>query len=83
MKSIDGLSEAQQRRALQLQAQIETMAAELATILQEAKAPSAGVELHDRDIGEPQAADLRARLKTFNEDWDRPEADIYDQSPAR
>lgn len=39
--------------------------------------------LHDRGIDEAQAADLRSRLKTFTEDWERPEAAIYDEDPAR
>jgi hypothetical protein len=42
-----------------------------------------GVDLPARGIDEVQAADLRARLKTFAEDWERPEADIYDQDSAR
>jgi len=41
------------------------------------------VDLRSRGIGEAQAADLRARLKTFAEDWERPEAAIYDEDPAR
>jgi len=41
-----------------------------------------GVALHDRGISEPQAADLRARLKPFAEDWERPEAAIYDEASA-
>jgi len=41
------------------------------------------VDLSPRGIGETQAAELRSRLKTFAEDWERPEADIYDQAPAR
>lgn len=41
------------------------------------------IDLHSRGIDESQAADLRARLKTFAEDWDRPEAAIYDENPAR
>ena len=44
---------------------------------------SNGIDLEDRGIDEPQAADLRARLKTFVEDWNRPEADIYDEDPPR
>ena len=36
------------------------------------------VNLRDRGIGEAQAGELRARLWTFAEDWDRPEACIYD-----
>jgi hypothetical protein len=40
---------------------------------------STPTNLHDRGIEESQAADLRARLKTFAEDWDRPEMDVYDE----
>ena len=83
MKAMDGLNEVQRRRVLQLQKEIETKAAELAAIFHESGVKPAAVELHDRDISETQAADLRARLHTFSEDWDRPETAIYDQSPAR
>jgi hypothetical protein len=41
------------------------------------------VDLRPRGISETQAADLRTRLKTFSEDWDRPEAAIYDEDPPR
>jgi hypothetical protein len=41
------------------------------------------VALPDRGMDEIQAADLRSRLKTFAEDWERPEASIYDETPAR
>ena len=44
---------------------------------------SNGTDLQSRGIDETQAADLRGRLKTFTEDWDRPEADIYDEDPPR
>lgn len=40
--------------------------------------PAAGVDLGDCRIAEEQAADLRARLKPFAVDWDRPEMDVYD-----
>jgi hypothetical protein len=40
------------------------------------------VDLPARGIGETQAADLRARLKSFAADWDRPEAAIYDEDSA-
>jgi hypothetical protein len=43
----------------------------------------AGVDLRTRGISETQAADLRARLKAFAEDWDRPEMAIYDEDQAR
>ena len=36
------------------------------------------VDLTQRGIDERQAADLRSRLATFAEDWDRPEMDVYD-----
>ena len=42
-----------------------------------------GIDPNARGIDKSQAADLRARLKTFAEDWDRPEADIYDENPPR
>ena len=42
-----------------------------------------GIDLRTRGIDENQAADLRARLKTFAEDWTRPEADIYDEDSPR
>lgn len=40
--------------------------------------PSPYVDLRERGIDEDQAADLRARLTTFAEDWNSPEMDIYD-----
>ena len=46
-------------------------------------AQNSSLELHDRGVDEIQAADLRARLKTFTEDWERPENSVYDEIPAR
>jgi len=51
--------------------------------LAEIASANSTVELHDRGIDEMQAADLRSRLKSFAEDWERPEASIYDEDPAR
>jgi hypothetical protein len=42
-----------------------------------------GIDLRERGISEVQAADLRSRLGTFAEDWERPEVSIYDKDPAR
>jgi hypothetical protein len=42
-----------------------------------------GIDLKARGIDETQAEELRARLRTFAEDWNRPEADIYDENPTR
>lgn len=36
------------------------------------------IDLEERGIKEAQAADLRARLRTFAEDWERPEMEAYD-----
>lgn len=37
------------------------------------------VDLRARGISRDQAADLRQRLSTFAEDWNRPEMDVYDE----
>ena len=52
-------------------------------VLRRVQPRNGGVDLRERGIQEAQAADLRARLKTFAEDWDRPEAAIYDEDPTR
>lgn len=36
------------------------------------------IDLRERGIDEAQAAELRARLACFAEDWESPEMDIYD-----
>jgi len=43
---------------------------------------SAPIDLRVRGMDEAQAADLRARLVTFVEDWDSPEMDVYDDYDA-
>ena len=40
--------------------------------------PEGSVDLGERGIDESQAANLRARLQTFAEDWERPEMGAYD-----
>src|SRR5690349_13275200 len=41
------------------------------------------VDLRSRGIGPEQAANLRARLTACLEDWERPEASIYDEDQER
>jgi len=41
------------------------------------------VDLRERGIDEPLAADLRRRLALFAEDWDRPEMSAYDDLSPR
>ena len=36
------------------------------------------INLRERGIDKEQAAELRAKLSTMAEDWDKPEMDIYD-----
>lgn len=40
------------------------------------------IDLRARGIDEVHAAELRARLATFAEDWDSPEMSIYDNYDA-
>ncbi len=41
------------------------------------------LDLRSRGLDETQAAELRARLATFTEDWDSLEMDIYDNYQKR
>lgn len=40
--------------------------------------PEGSVDLAEREMDEAAAANLRARLATFAEDWERPEMGAYD-----
>jgi len=40
------------------------------------------VDLRARGIDESHAAELRARLATFAEDWDSPDMEVYDAYDA-
>ena len=40
------------------------------------------IDLRARGIDEAHAAELRARLATFTEDWDSPEMAVYDDYDA-
>jgi hypothetical protein len=40
--------------------------------------PAKVVDLGERGVSPEQAADLRHRLATFAEDWQRPEMEAYD-----
>ncbi len=80
MKELSKLTPAERQLLLQRLQQLEAGEAER---LNEETLTYGTVTLRDRGITEAQAADLRARLKTFAGDWDRPEASIYDEDPAR
>ncbi|MCY3721753.1 MAG: hypothetical protein OXG97_05995 [Candidatus Poribacteria bacterium] len=36
------------------------------------------IDLRERGIDETQAAEMRARLASFAEDWESPEMDVYE-----
>ena len=40
---------------------------------------SGTIRLSDRGVDEQQAAELRAKLTAFAEDWDRPDMDVYEE----
>ena len=40
--------------------------------------PSNAIDLRERGIDEAQAADIRARLASFAENWESPEMSVYD-----
>ncbi len=42
-------------------------------------AAEGSIKLEDLGISKEEAAEARARLSTFAEDWERPEMDVYDQ----
>lgn len=82
-KGTTGLTESQRLRALELHTQIQALQRELESILGKTAPMTAGVDLSARGMSQEHAAELRARLKTFAEDWERPEAAIYDEDAAR
>jgi hypothetical protein len=96
IKELPKLSEAERRAVLNKLRELavrdedvrlcEQAADEQAAELDRLEEPAANyhaVDLRSRGISEAQARDLRARLKTFADDWDRPEAAIYDEHQAR
>ena len=42
--------------------------------------PANSIDLQERGIDEAQAADIRARLASFAEDWENPEMNAYDNN---
>jgi hypothetical protein len=88
MSQLHNLTVDQLRQAVAIKEQIEKLQDELDSIVGARDAlvnfmETKGVDLRAHGIDRAQAAKLRGRLKTFAADWERPEADIYDQDPAR
>jgi flagellar motility protein MotE (MotC chaperone) len=81
IKELPKLSEADRRTVLEKLRELAVQDEDVRAC--EQAADYRAVDLRSRGITEVQASDLRARLKTFAEDWDRPEAAVYDEDPAR
>jgi hypothetical protein len=77
------LSKDQLERAADLQRRIEQLLGELGQLLNAPQGSGSGIDLRARGIDEKHASELRARLRPFAEDWDRPEAAIYDEDQTR
>ena len=45
--------------------------------------PLGQTQLDSLGLDESQALDLRQRLSTFAEDWERPEMNVYDRLPPQ
>ena len=71
-KSVEGIFRGGRVELLETPADVEE-ARVIVTFL-----PEGTVNLSERGIDEGQAASLRARLRSFNEDWERPEMGVYD-----
>lgn len=54
----------------------------IVTFIQPKAASASEVALSDYGIDREQAAELRARLMPFAEDWEQPEMDVYDNYDA-
>ena len=78
LKSIEGIFRNGKIELLEPPPQMEEMRV-LVTFL-----PRQGtVDLNECGIDRAQAAELRTRLRTFAEDWDRPDMDVYDEDEPR
>jgi hypothetical protein len=73
LKSIEGIYRNGKIELMQVPTDVRDETHVIVTFLE----PSP-IDLQERGIDEAHAADLRARLATF-EDWDSPEMDIYDK----
>jgi hypothetical protein len=76
-KSIEGIYRNGKIELTQLPTDVRDETHVIVTFLE-----SSPIDLRARGIDKVRAADLRARLATFAEDWDSPEMDIYDEYDA-
>lgn len=72
-KSVEGIYRGGVVELLEMPEDVEERARVIVTFVDEN-----AVDLAARGINEEQAADLRARLSAFAEDWERPDMEAYD-----
>lgn len=77
LKTVEGIYRDGKIELVELPSDVSNEAQVLVTFLE----PKI-IDLRVREIDEAQAADLRARLATFVEDWESPEMNIYDDYDA-
>lgn len=77
LKSVEGVYRKGQIDLVEVPVDVRDETRVIVTFLQ-----SGTVDLRARGIDEAQAAELRARLSTFAEDWESPEMDVYDDYDA-
>jgi hypothetical protein len=77
LRSIEGLYRNGQVELSEMPVQISEPTSVIVTFIE-----SNLIDLQTRHIDKSQAADLRARLSTFAEDWEKPEMTIYDNYDA-
>ena len=73
LKSVTGIYRAGKVELVEVPVNIADETSIIVTFLE-----SGAIDLQERGIDEAQAADLRARLQAFAEDWDSPEMAAYD-----
>jgi hypothetical protein len=77
LKSVEGVYRKGQVELAEVPSDVHDETRVIVTFL-----PSNIVNLRDRGIDQKLAVELRARLRTFVEDWESPEMDIYDDYDA-
>ena len=77
LKSVEGVYEHGVVKLTELPAGMPATASVIVTFL-----TSGTVDLRPHGIGASEAAELRARLSTFAEEWESPEMSVYDDYHA-
>ena len=77
LKSVEGVYRKGQIELVEAPGDVRDETRVIVTFLQ-----SGTIDLRARGIDEAQAAELRARLAAFAEDWNSPEMDVYDDYDA-